>query len=128
MADDVFGHIAQVRVDLPWIIAVDASDEIRTLAEISLIFFAPFNPLVILVTRFHLGMSVSHSQPQAIASTTASFQSTYRNSFELSIAWHKSVIACNSGSGFEPAAVSIGSCWFRKFTTAESSGGVIGRP
>ena len=54
MADDIFGDVAQLGVQLGWIVAVDARDEVRALAKVGLVLFAPLDPFVILVTRLHL--------------------------------------------------------------------------
>jgi hypothetical protein len=54
MTDNLFGDVAQVGIHLPWIIAMNSGDEVRTFAEIGLILLAPFNPFVVLVTGLHL--------------------------------------------------------------------------
>src|SRR5213595_3894899 len=49
MGDYLFDHLAQISVDFLLIIPVNPRDKIGAFANVGLIFFAPFDPFVILV-------------------------------------------------------------------------------
>jgi hypothetical protein len=53
MDNHVFDHLAQICLQLFRIITVDSRNQIGTLADVGPIFFAPFDPLVVLVALFH---------------------------------------------------------------------------
>jgi len=51
---DFFYKLAEFGIDKRWVIAVNTGNQIRTFADIHLVFFTPLNPFVIIVRIFHL--------------------------------------------------------------------------
>lgn len=49
VSDDLFDNLAQFTVQFHRIIAMDAGDQVRALADVHLILFTPFNPFMVLV-------------------------------------------------------------------------------
>ncbi len=53
MADDIFGDVAQLSIQLGRIVSMNARNEIGAFTKIGSILFAPLDPFVILITLFH---------------------------------------------------------------------------
>jgi hypothetical protein len=53
VVDHFRDQLRQLRVELHGIIAMDAANEVRALAEIDTVYFALLVPLVVCVSRFH---------------------------------------------------------------------------
>ena len=58
LIDDLLNDFAQFFINLDGIIAVDARNQIRALADVNLVLIAPFNPSMILVDLFHVSASL----------------------------------------------------------------------
>ena len=63
MRDHIFDYLAQINVDFLRIIPVNPRDKVGTLADVDPVFFAPFDPFVIVV-------ALSHSWTSSIARWT----------------------------------------------------------
>jgi hypothetical protein len=53
VSDNLFDCLAEITKDFPWVIAMNACDQIGAFANVDSIFVAPFNPLVVLISCFH---------------------------------------------------------------------------